>query len=87
MTVYAFGGEKEAKVYGEFLDDVGIKKIPVWVVNKDYIHKQGYPFARQMWLGGLTFESELGGNRRNLHYGSEMCRGGKVAELDCPNLF
>ncbi|MBN1377589.1 hypothetical protein JW949_04645 [Candidatus Woesearchaeota archaeon] len=59
LTVYAFGGEKEAKAYGEFLREAGIKEMPVYAVDKDYINKQNKPFARQMWFGGTIFGSPL----------------------------
>ncbi|MEK6840839.1 MAG: hypothetical protein AABX79_02710 [Nanoarchaeota archaeon] len=62
LTVYAFGGEKEARVYGEFLRSAGIKKMPVWAVNKGHVNKQSQPFARQMWFRNLDDRSLLGGD-------------------------
>ena len=61
LTVYAFGGEKKAKAYGEFLDDAGIKKMPVYPVDKDYVNKQSQPFARQLWFRLLGDWSGLDG--------------------------
>jgi len=62
LTVYAFGGEKDAKAYGEFLRQVvGIKEMPVYAVDKDYVNEKNKPFARQMWFRGLGYRSSLGG--------------------------
>lgn len=62
LTVYAFGGEKKAKAYGEFLDDAGIKEMPVHPVDKDYVNKQSQPFARQMWFRSLDSRSGFVGD-------------------------
>ena len=63
LPIWVFGGEQEAQAYGEFLREAGIKDMPVWVVDKDYVKKQNKPFARQMWFGGLGYGSVLGGGR------------------------
>jgi len=61
LTAYAFGGEKEAKAYGEFLREAGIKEMPIYyAVDKDYVNQQDKPFARQMWFGALGLGSGLG---------------------------
>lgn len=69
LMVWAFGGEKEARVYGEFLREAGIEKMPVWVVNKNRINRQNRPFARQMWFKYLGMGSGLGGYARGVMHG------------------
>ncbi|MEK6884158.1 MAG: hypothetical protein AABY22_31300, partial [Nanoarchaeota archaeon] len=77
LPVWAFGGEKEAKAYGEFLrEEAGIKEMPVYTVNKDYVDKQSQSFARQMWFRSLDFRSELNGFSR-LSGGDNGLRGVK----------
>ena len=44
LTVYAFG--KQAKNYGEFLKEAGIKNLNIYTANM-----QDKPFAMQAWLG------------------------------------
>jgi len=65
LMVYAFGGEKEAQAYGEFLKEAGITNIPIWAVDKNYVNKQTQPFARQLWFGGLDDDGSglIGGSR------------------------
>jgi len=79
LTVYAFGGEKKAKAYGEFLDDAGIKKMPVYPVDKDYVNKQSQPFARQLWFRLLGDWSGLDGRDGLLN---ARVRGVKVSGED-----
>ncbi len=69
LTVWAFGGEKEARAYGEFLRNSGIQKIPVWLVNKNRISRQNRPFARQIWFRSLGDGSGLGGYARSIMHG------------------
>ena len=71
LTVFAFGGETEARNYGEFLRQAGIKEMPVWAVSNDYVNKQDKPFARQMWFWYLGGGSGLDGIDRAL-YGNRM---------------
>ncbi|MEK6840595.1 MAG: hypothetical protein AABX79_01440 [Nanoarchaeota archaeon] len=59
LTIYAFGGEEQARAYGEFLKNAGIQKMSVWAVDKGHVNKQSQPFARQMWLWYLDLESLL----------------------------
>jgi len=77
LTVYAFGGEKKAKAYGEFLDDAGIKEMPVFAISKDYVNKQSQPFIRQLWLGDLYDGSDFDGYHWPLG-DSDSVRGVKV---------
>ena len=67
--MYAFGGEKEAKAYGEFLQSAGIKNMPVWAVDKKYVDAQDKSFARQLWFARLDYVSRSGlvGVGRGLH--------------------
>lgn len=67
LTVYAFGGEKKAKAYGEFLHDAGIKKMPVYAEDKDYVNEQNKPFVRQLWFGLLSRKSALDGRHMLLY--------------------
>ncbi len=69
LTVYAFGGEKEARAYGEFLRNLGIEKMPVWVTNKNRVNRQNRPFARQVWFKCLSRMSGLGGYARSIMHG------------------
>lgn len=54
LTAYAFG--KQAKLYGEFLNEAGIKNLHIYTADM-----QEQPFATQAWLGRLVFGSGLGG--------------------------
>ena len=74
LTVYAFGGEKQAQAYGKFLKDAGISKMPVLVVDKNYVNEQTRPFARQAGFWGLGYGSFLFGDVRGL-YGGGGVRG------------
>lgn len=84
LTVWAFGGEKEARAYGEFLREAGIKEMPVLVVDKNYVNKKENPFVRQMWFRFLGFGSGLGGYGRCLNGGIGL-HGVKIgAEVTSP---
>lgn len=76
LTVYAFGGEIEARTYGRFLRESGIKKMPFYAVNKNYVNKQSQPFARQLWFRLLGDWSGLDGRDGLL---DARVRGVKVA--------
>jgi hypothetical protein len=67
FTSYAFGGEEQAKAYGEFLNQAGIKKLPVWVVSSEHVNSQDNVFARQMWFRSLDIRSYLSGSDWDLH--------------------
>ncbi|MEK6858758.1 MAG: hypothetical protein AABX53_02500 [Nanoarchaeota archaeon] len=47
-----------ATAYGTFLRSNDIKDMPVWVVDKSYIDKQGSPFVRQLWLHRLDVDNQ-----------------------------
>jgi len=59
LTIYAFGGEKKARAYGEFLYDAGIEKLLIYAVDKDYVNEQKWPFVRQIWFRNLDGMSAL----------------------------
>ena len=67
LTVFAFGGEVEARNYGEFLREAGIKEMLVRAVAQSYVDSQNQPFARQMWFGNLDCRSALDGDNRYLN--------------------
>ena len=68
FTVYALGGEEQARAYGEFLRQAGINNLPVWVVGQDSVNSQDNTFVRQMWFRSLVGRSGLVGDGRDLHY-------------------
>lgn len=68
LPVYVFGGEKKAKAYGEFLRDAGIKEMPFYPIDKNYVNKQSQPFAKQLWFWSLDGKSGLGGDYKGLDY-------------------
>ncbi len=63
LTIYAFGGKDEARNYGEFLRNEKIMKVPIWVVPKEHVNSQKWPFVRQMWFWYLDYRSGLDGSR------------------------
>ncbi len=78
LTCWAFEGEKEAEAYGEFLREAGIKRMPVYAVDKDYVDRQNQPFTRQVWFWCLGW-SELDGSDGG-HLGDGL-RGVKESDL------
>jgi len=78
LTVYAFGGEIEARAYGRFLRESGIKEMSVYPVGKDYVNKQSQPFSRQLWFWDLNLRSRFSGYGRSLN-GDNRMRGVKMA--------
>ena len=75
LTAYAFG--ENAKAYGEFLNEAGIKEMPVYTADIEQ-----KPFARQAWLHrlGVGYRSVLNGNR-DLNYDLAV-RGVRNASAD-----
>ncbi len=53
LTRFVFGGEREAQQYGEFLKETGVKSMPVWAVDSEWVNAKSQPFVRQLWFGGL----------------------------------
>jgi len=68
LTVFAFG--KSAEEYGRFLDDSGIKRMPVRLPNKYYVDKHEKAFVRQAWSWGLAYGFALGD--KNLAFGQRL---------------
>ena len=86
LSVFAFDGEDEAIAYGEFLRNAGIKKMPVYAVDKNYVEKENQPFTRQMWFGDLDGRSGLNDDDRYLDFdgglrGVKMSAEGTRAEI------
>lgn len=52
----------KAQDYGQFLREAGIKEMPIWLIDQDYVDEQNKPFERQNWFGRLDFVSLLNGN-------------------------
>jgi len=56
--------------YAAFLQNAGIKEVPVWLVGAEHQKEQKKPFARALWFRGLGLRSVLGGfSRALLYYG------------------
>jgi hypothetical protein len=84
VTAFAFGNF--AKPYGNFLREVGVKEMPVYMV--DNIGDK--PFVRQAWLYGLDFGSRLDGNLRNLSNDDRVrgvCEDASASEPMQKNLY
>jgi hypothetical protein len=62
LTVFAFGGEKKARAYGDFLKEIGINRMPVWVVDQNYVNSHERPFVRQLLFESKDLMSALIGN-------------------------
>jgi len=77
ITMFCFG--KNAKDYGLFLKDYGIKEMPLWFNKENYVQKQGKSYANQLWFRWLGLRSGLVGDHRNLlFYNNNRSRGVKV---------
>jgi hypothetical protein len=84
ITVYAFGNS--AQIYGDFLNNLGIKEMPVVMV--DNIGDK--PFVRKNWLSGLGYRSRLGGYGGGLVGGSRVrgvCEDASASEPMQKNLY
>ncbi len=68
LTVWAFGrgDPRKAQDYGDFLIGAGIKSMPVYTVDNNYVNRQKEPFVRQQWFGRMGGRSFLGGDGRSL---------------------
>lgn len=60
LTTYLFGGEEEAKNYGEFLKNEGIDKMPILTLSEKYVNSQSWPFVRQVFFLSLDAKSGIG---------------------------
>jgi len=88
ITIYAFGttdgkdkrqDEKDAREYGLFLHEAGIKAMPIVLAGVG-----DKPYARKSWFRSLGYESGLLGLNRSLSYYHAVrgVRIGAVAEGD-----
>lgn len=48
FTYWAFGGEQNARAYGEFLRQSDIRDMLCWVSNPEYVNSKQRPFAKQV---------------------------------------
>jgi len=67
LTVFAFGGEENAKKYGEFLKDAGVESILVRTARKSYVDGQRKPFVTQVSLGSVEGHSNIEGVNRSFY--------------------
>lgn len=80
LTNWAYGNtnNKKARIYGNFLYEIGTKKMPLWIIPQEEVDNYEMPFARPVWLGGLLpGKSALGANDRDLHFDLRI-RGIKI---------
>jgi hypothetical protein len=70
--------EADAQKYAKFLQEAGIKEVPVWLVDSNHVKKQKAPFARPLWFRNLDNRSVLDGGDRDLDC-SGRARGVRVA--------
>lgn len=75
----------QAQAYGQFLKEVGIKQMPVWLVGKYHVSQQSKPFVRQCWFNGLDCDSGLDGDGGNFGYSNRL-RGVRHAEGDAQKI-
>ncbi len=61
IAIWAFGegDEERARAYGTYLARQGVEAVPIVGVSQSYQSQQRRPFARQLWIGGLTARSCL----------------------------
>lgn len=74
LTVFTFGGEKEARAYGDFLEQIGTREMLVCIVDKSYVDEQPKPFVRQLLFDNPR-ESAFVSNYPYLHQEHEAVRG------------
>ena len=72
---FAFTLRDEAKPYGQFLKQAGIKSVPVYLVNESNTKKETNPFSRLLWVGDLDDRSVFFGYSRDLNVGDSRVRG------------
>ena len=73
--------DKKAETYGQFLADLGIEAINMWMLTKEYIDNQERPFANQLWLHRLGNYSTIGGFDGDLSYNGRV-RGVRYGNVD-----
>ena len=79
LTVWAFGGEKQARLYGEFLKDAGSEALLIPELRQSYISSHRKTFARQVWFSGISEKSRLSCDIWSLH-SANWLRGVRVIE-------
>lgn len=84
LTVWAFGGESEARAYGEFIRGIGVKRMPVESINMWEVNTyHGRPFfTPPIWFGGLDASSEFSRYFRDMRCCNDRLRG--IKYLDKP---
>jgi hypothetical protein len=71
ITCFLF--EDQAKDWGNYLNSIGIKEMPIWLVPQERVDREPKPFVRQLWnsrIGGI-YRFYLGGN-------GDLDHGGRV---------
>jgi hypothetical protein len=76
LTKFLF--KEDAQPYAGRLEEDGIENVPVWLVDSNHVKEQKAPFARALWLHGVSSWSGLDGVSRLLNYGGRA-RGVRVA--------
>lgn len=59
VAVFLFG--EFAQKYGAFLDEAGIKRMPLRFNAEDYVNQQTRPYTNQVWLARLDGDSDVRG--------------------------
>jgi len=49
--------------YAKFLQEAGVKEVPVWLVDSKSVKEQKAPFAKALWHNGLYDRPDLDGGR------------------------
>src|SRR3989344_8118012 len=49
--------------YAKFLQEAGVKEVPVWLVDSKSVKEQKAPFAKVLWHNGLYDRPDLDGGR------------------------
>lgn len=80
LTIWAFGGEKKAQDYGDFLRSLGIKNMSVTApyLNDPTLNKNGlskYPYACQVYFGRIYYDDD------------SDCFGGSYIRPDTLSMF
>ena|SRR3989344_1657768 len=76
LARFVFGDT--AADYANFLQEAGVNEVPVWLANPKQVKEQKAPFARALWVSGLSGRSDLDGNNWSLYVGGRA-RGARKA--------
>lgn len=74
LAVWAFGGENQARLYGEFLKNAGLDAMLVRETKSSYVLSQRNSFARQVWFSSIEGKSCIDGTLSSL-YSPNWVRG------------